>query len=459
MQDLMGKLISDLGIEASLLENVEITGVPPELGTRLRVSHVAAAALGVQAALIIEIWRRQTGRTQQARITLDRASLSMQSVLLQTVWSYPVVLPEANYPTVGIYPTLDERFILINGGYPLLRDGLLRLLNCASDADAIGNSISRREAFVLEEDIAAHGLCGVVVRSAAEWRTHAQGEALSTHPVIDIVRLNDTDPIPLPSGERPLQGVRVLDLTHVIAGPTISKCLAEQGASVLHICDPSRPQLPPFDRDSNHGKRSAYLDLRRQQDAACLSDLAQTSDVFVQSYRPGAISGLGFSAEQLARQRPGIIVVSVSCFGFSGPWRQRRGFEQLAQAATGMAQVHGTADNPQLCPGIFPNDYITGFLGACGILAALLRRSEEGGSYHVRVSLCRTAMLILEAGLLDIHTKRKPIDRAVTESVMQQADTAVGKLRFLGPIIDFDETAPRWLLPPAPLGAHPAIWQ
>jgi crotonobetainyl-CoA:carnitine CoA-transferase CaiB-like acyl-CoA transferase len=249
-----------------------------------------------------------------------------------------------------------------------------------------------------------------------------------------------------------------LDLTHVIAGPTCAKTLAEQGATVLHVYAPDRPQLPPFDMDTGHGKLSTFLDLKQDADKAILRELARTADVFSQSYRPGAIDKFGFSAEALAALRPGIVAVSCNCYGFEGPWRMRPGFEQLAQAATGIATAHGTQAKPELALSFYPNDYITGFLAAFGTLAALIRRAEEGGSYHVRVSLCRTAMLLLEQGLNDTGAADARVPAPILARYMRETASALGRLHYLGPVLRYSETPSGWDLPPAPLGAHAPRW-
>lgn len=450
-------LLATLGMEASLAEPVAITGEVPDLNTPFRVAELSASVLAAQAALIVEIARRKGGRGQQAKVSLEAAALALQSVFLQRIWKYPIALTEPDYPTVALYPTLDERFIIVNGGYPKLRDGLLRLLGCADDAVALRNAIAKWPAEELEEAIAARGLCGVVARTPAEWRAHEQAEVLAAAPLVETVAIGEAPPVPLPAGRRPLEGLKVLDLTHVIAGPTIGKCLAEQGATVLHVYDPFRPQLPPFDMDTGHGKLSCYLDLDEAEDRATLEALAAQADVVLQSYRPGSLAARGFSAERFARLRPGVIVASVSCYGFAGPWRLRPGFEQLAQVATGMATLQGTPDQPMLCPDFYPNDYMTGFLATCGILAALLRRSEAGGSQHVRVSLCRTAMHILEAGLLP-EAPRLPVDESLKRRLSLKEMSPIGELHYLGPVISYTGTPGGWSRPPVPLGADPAAW-
>jgi hypothetical protein len=181
------------------------------------------------------------------------------------------------------------------------------------------------------------------------------------------------------------------------------------------------------------------------------------ADVFAQSYRPRSISSI-FPPDEMAALRPGIVYVSLSCYGFEGPWRNRPGWEQLAQSATGIAAFEGSLEEPKLAEGFFPNDYITGFLAAIGTLAALIRRATEGGSWHVKVSLCRTAMILLDQGQADASAKTAAPPPEVLRRFMMESDSALGRLHFLGPVLRYTETPSRWDLPASPLGAHPPCW-
>ncbi len=215
-----------------------------------------------------------------------------------------------------------------------------------------------------------------------------------------MLRIGDAAREPLPGpraverGARPLSGVRVLDLTRVLAGPTCARTLAEHGAEVLHVRSPKLPSIEPFVIDTNPGKRSCYLELDRREEVAQLRALVRDAHVFSQGYRPGALARRGFAPEALTQLRPGIIVVSIDCYGHDGPFAGRPGWEQLAQTVTGMAHEHAGDKHPALVPAAI-NDYTTGYLGALGVMCALARRASEGGSWHVRVSLARTAMWIM----------------------------------------------------------------
>ena len=222
---------------------------------------------------------------------------------------------------------------------------------------------------------------------------HPQGQAISDVPVIEIIKIDDGEPQPLPAAARPLDGVRVLDLTRVLAGPVSGRTMAAHGADVLHVRSPKLPSMEVFVAETNQGKFSTVLDLTRDEAAARLQDLARDADIFVQGYRGGAMDARGFGPDDLAQLRPGIIYVSLNCYGHSGPWAQRPGWEQLAQSVSGLAEEGGRPGDPRLVPAA-PCDYTTGYLAACGAMMALTRRMREGGSYHVRLLLSRTAMWI-----------------------------------------------------------------
>jgi len=206
--------------------------------------------------------------------------------------------------------------------------------------------------------------------------------------------------------------------------------------------------------DTSHGKRSCHLDLRSAEDAARLAQLVKRADVFSQGYRGGAMARLGFDAETLHALRPGLIYTSINCYGHEGPWQDRAGWEQLAQTTSGMAAAHG-GEAPALVPAA-ATDYATGYLAALGTLAALVRRAEEGGSYHVRVSLTQTAMLYLRQP----RVSEPAVDLTGDErrSLCTKSATAGGELVHLGPVVEMSDTQPHWTSGPVETGTHPAAW-
>jgi hypothetical protein len=294
-----------------------------------------------------------------------------------------------------------------------------------------------------------------MVRTSVEWRDHAQATALAPLGRIHIDRIGDSPPEPAGDGDRPLGGTRVLDLTRVLAGPTHGRALAEHGADVLLVNSPSLPNVDAFVMDTSHGKLSTLLDLDDPAQRGTLIDLVRGGDVFAQGYRGGALERRGFGPDELATVRPGIIYVSISCYGDAGPWRERPGWEQLAQSVTGLAATQGTPEQPALIPAA-ACDYTTGYLAALGTMAALRRREEDGGSFHVRVSLCQTAMWLAALGALCDPAAASGLGDL--PSWLTETDTPYGRLTHLAPVAEMSATPPRWDRPTAPIGTHPPEW-
>jgi crotonobetainyl-CoA:carnitine CoA-transferase CaiB-like acyl-CoA transferase len=266
-------------------------------------------------------------------------------------------------------------------------------------------------------------------------------------------------PIPLPNrSDRPLDGVRVLDLTRVLAGPTCARTLAMYGADAMRIGARDLPSIPLFVADTGLGKRSAFVDLKTDAGRATLRGLVAECDVFSQGYRSGALERLGFGVADVIAQKRGAVYVSINCYGHEGEWRPRPGWEQLAQTVTGMAYTHGRdvharADRPELLPAAV-NDYTTGYLAAFGAMVALLKRAQVGGSYWVRVSLARTAMWVRSLGLASALPDVAPLDEVELATLRTRVDTAWGPLEHLAPAVSVDGLSVGWRAPPVPLGTH-----
>ncbi|MYE68065.1 MAG: CoA transferase, partial [Acidimicrobiia bacterium] len=188
-----------------------------------------------------------------------------------------------------------------------------------------------------------------MVRSMAEWAQHPQSAAVASLPLMEIERIGDCPPQPLPEGDRPLSGIRVLDLTRVLAGPTCARTLAEHGADVMKVSAKHLPSSRSQEYDTGHGKLSTHLDLREEQEVETLRRLVREADVFSQGYRPGTLARRGLSPQDLASLRPGIVYVSLSAFGRVGPWAERRGFDTVVQTVSGITDRQG-----QLFPGAEP---------------------------------------------------------------------------------------------------------
>jgi crotonobetainyl-CoA:carnitine CoA-transferase CaiB-like acyl-CoA transferase len=272
--------------------------------------------------------------------------------------------------------------------------------------------------------------------------------------LIQIEKLADSKPEPLAAGSRPLSGVRALDLTRVLAGPTCARTLAEHGADVLKIAGPHLPNSGSSEFDTGIGKLQAFLDLRTKEGTDILRGLLKDADVFSQSFRPGALAGKGFSPQEVARLRPGIVYVTLSAWGTTGPWKDRRGFDSIVQTVSGMALRQSGEPKPKLMP-VSAIDYVSGYLMAFGAMVALERRAKEGGSWLVRISLARTGKWIVDRGFVEGFTSA-PSELSANE--LKTLLTENGNYQFLKPVLEMSETQPYWERPPAPLGTHPAAW-
>jgi CoA-transferase family III len=314
------------------------------------------------------------------------------------------------------------------------------------------------EAQALEDALAAAGMCASRQRSTDDWLAHPQGLALDGLSPLDVEQIGAADvDVREPTSDRPLSGVRVLDLTRVIAGPVAGRFLAAHGAEVLKVDGPHLPQIDLLVADTGPGKRSCLLDLRRDDDRARLLDLVQEADVLVDGYRPGSLGRLGLTTDELVAQRPGLIVVDLSAYGPTGPWAGRRGFDSLVQTASGVThaglQAFGTdRPHPLPCQAL---DHGTGYLLAFGVVDALRRRAIDGGSWRVRASLARTRHWLERLGRIDATDIAEP---DVPADLLLDLDTPTGPVTLVRPPGSLNETPPYWATPPVPLGHDEPTW-
>lgn len=436
---------------------VRFTGRDPVLPTAFRISELGAAVIGAAAAQSARIYELTTGVAQQIGVDVEAAALAMRSSR-QLVADPP--LPTPALRTVGTYRTRDGRWLFTQRLFPHHLRRQLEVLRCEPTEESIAAAIARYDGQWLEDEMVRNGASAALVRTEAEWAAHPQSAAVASLPLLEITKLGETPPIPLPSGRRPLSGLRVLDVTRVLAGPISARTLAEQGADVLRISSPRYPDDYRMMIDTGHGKRSTILDFARDEDRERLFELLAGADVFSQGYRPGALAAFGLGPEELARLRPGIIAVSLSAFGRRGPWRERRGFDSVVQSANGMRAGKAPEDRPASLPAN-PLDYITGYLAAFGALVALERRAQDGGSYHVEVSLAQTAHYLQHLPRADASAvaalPAEPPEELVTRLSMRR-HTEFGNLRYLAPVAQFPITPAAWELPSVPADHDSAEW-
>ncbi len=443
---------------------VSITGADPVFSTQFKIGETCAAVLAGIGTAVNDIWELKTGRRQTVGIDVRRASAALRSTqYLQCQGpdgSFGEVEDEESKISKRItqpWPTKDGRHFLPHFSLPNLQRRVLDVLGCEPVPESVSKAVAQWDALDLEAAIDEARACGAMVRSNAEWLASEHGKVLQAKPIVEIIKIGDSDPEPFPEGDRPLSGIRVLDLTRILAGPVCGRTLAENGAEVLMVTAEHLPQTKANAIDTSHGKRSCYLDLTTSEDATTLMKLVGDADVFSQGYRPGMLAKLGFAPEQLAEIRPGIVACSISCFGADGPFSHRGGWEQVAQTVTGICQ-EGSPEGPKLLPAA-ANDYTTGYLGAYGIMLALARRAREGGSYHVRVSLCQSGMFIYRQGMTaPVAEPDLDLSEAELDALRIQSETGHGTLRHLAPVLHLSETKPHWVRPTPILGGDAPEW-
>ena len=332
------------GQDAAALDAVELTGQEPVLPSSFAVGTVAQATIAAAALAAAELWRLRGGRRQHIRVAMRDATIEFRSERYVRVDGKPA--PEIWDKIAGLYRCGDGRWVRLHTNYPHHRDGILALLGCAYERPAVQEALAGWRAADLETAAAEAGLVATACRSFAEWDRHEQAQAIARLPLFSIEQIGDAKPTPLPAAERPLAGVKVLDLTRVIAGPVCGRTLAAHGADVLLVTATHLPSTEVFVIDSGRGKLSTAIDLRDAAGQETLRALLREADIVVQGYRPGAIAAHGFGPQDAARIRPGIVYVSLCAYGHAGPWAARRGFDSLVQTASGFNDAEAVVAGP-----------------------------------------------------------------------------------------------------------------
>ena len=446
------------GGDPAALENIELTGTDPVLPSSFPVGTAAQASIAASALAAAELWRLRTDKSQRVALDMRHAAVECRSERYLRVAGKP--LPDLWDKIAGTYRCGDGRWVRLHTNFAHHRDGVLKLLGCAYDRDAVKQALQDWRAEDLETAAAEAGLVVTAMRSFAEWDAHPQGRAVAGLPVLSVERIGDADAQTLPAGARPLSGVRVLDLTRIIAGPVAGRTLAAHGAEVLLVTSPHLPAVEQLVIDTGRGKLSTHVDLRDSAGRDTLASLLPSADVFVQGYRPGGLAELGFGPEDAAKIRPGIVYVSLSAYGHEGPWRGRRGFDSLVQTASGFnhaeAQAAGS-DKPHPLP-MQVLDHATGYFMAFGAMTALARRVREGGSWHVRVSLAQTGHWVRNLGRIENGLSCPDPKLDDVRDLLDEASSGFGRLTFVRHAAKLSETPPHWSRPSVPLGTHPPVW-
>jgi hypothetical protein len=360
----------------------------------------------------------------------------------------------------GVYKTRDNSFVRLHTNFPHHRDAVCKVLNCAPERDQVQAALMQWDGEAFETAAYAEGGVVALMRSHDQWSALPQASAIAKMPLVEIEKIGEADPKPWPAGERPLAGLRVLDLSRVIAGPVAGRTLAAHGADVLAIASPDLPQIPWLTIDNGRGKLTGFADLKTGQGRDTLCGLLARADIFSQGYRPRSLAALGFSPQDAAKLSPGIVYVSLSAYGNAGPWAERRGFDSLVQCATGFNHAEGAAagvEGPKELPAQIL-DHATGHLMAFGAMMARARQAREGGSWHVQLSLARTGRWLRELGRIADGLAAADLKSDAIGPFVEEIASGFGPLRSVRHAALLSRTPAAWSRPAMPLGSHPLQW-
>lgn len=444
-----------LGGDAKRLEQLRFHG-SGALPATFHVTPMASATIAT-AGLALHAWIAANGQ--------DPGFVDVDS-RLASMWFHYSIRPQGWTPPplwdalAGDYATQDG-WIRLHTNAPVHRAAAQRVLGAHTDKASMAAAVALWSADALEQAVIDAGGCAATMRGLPEWLEHPQGRTVSTEPLIHRVT-GASAPQPLPSLDRtgyPLDGLRVLDLTRVLAGPVATRFLAGWGADVLRI-DPPDWDEPGLVPEVTAGKRCARLDLHDSSDRAVFEQLLASSDVLVHGYRPGALERLGYGTAERQQQCPGLIDVSLSAYGTSGPWAGRRGFDSLVQMSTGIAQagmVRQAAAKPVPLP-VQALDHGTGYLMAAAVLVALADRKRSGHGACGRLSLARTAHWLTAAG-----EQPPELEPFAAESVLDRSpdfeSTPWGLAQRLRSPLSVGGNEPHFQLPASTLGSSRPSWR
>src|SRR5713226_3433435 len=457
-REILEAIWSPAGGDLAALDAVTLTGEEPQLPSSFRVAAAAQASIAAAGLAAAQVWKLRSGQSQGVAVDMRHAVVECRSERYLRVDGKGS--PMAWDAIAGIYRTRDRRFVRLHTNFRHHRDAVCKVLDCKPERDDVQAALMQWDGEAFETAAYAGGCVVALMRPHDEWSALPHAKALAALPPIGIEKIGEAPPKPWPAGDRPLAGLRVLDLSRVIAGPVAGRTLAVHGADVLLICGPDLPAIPWLSIDNGRGKLTSFVELKSEQGLDSLRDLLAQADIFSQGYRPRSIAALGFSPRDAASINPGIVYVSLSAYGHDGPWAGRRGFDSLVQTSTGFNHAEGQAagvDGPKELPAQML-DHATGYLMAFGAMMAKARQSREGGSWHVRVSLARTGRWLWNLGRVADGFNTEDLKSEMVMPFIEEIPSGFGPLRSDMPAAAFTRTPAFWARPAMPLGSHLPQW-
>ncbi|MGY4644858.1 CoA transferase [Cellulomonas sp. URHB0016] len=434
-------------VDVVLVPAWEALGGDPDLTSLVRVMGdtgldsvlgVGDLALGAVAAQRLAAEELGTGSAPTAPVALDarHIGIAFRSERFLRLDGHPA---GGRFAPLSRFAATADGWVRLHANYP----HHVRALHDALGPDPL-DAAATMPAAAVEDAVVAAGGVAARVRTEEDWSASDAGRAVQDLPLLTLARVGDARPT-VPR----LDGLRVLDLTRVIAGPVGTRTLASYGADVLRLDSPRLPEDPATLLDVGPGKRHAHLDLATSDGRERFEDLLDGADVLVQGYRPGALARFGLSSAELAERRPGLVVVSLSAWGTAGPWAGRRGFDSIVQAATGIAHATRGQDGS---PGVLPAqalDHAAGHLVAAAVMRAVTE-AGRGGTWHADVSLAQLATWLLAA-------PRSPQPATAPhpdpDPYLVDLDSPCGTVTLVAP-----PGSPMWRHGPVPSGYDESAW-
>lgn len=456
--DILSELWTGAGGSATDLASVTLTGDEPVLPSSFRVDAAAQVSIAAAGLAAAAIWKARSGQQQRVSVDMLHAAIECRSERYLRVDDKPP--PPAWDAIAGVYRTGDARFVRLHTNFPHHRDNVCKVLTCDATRDSVQDALMGWRGEDFETAAYAGGCVVSLMRTRDEWLATEHAKALVRTPLITFEKIGDAPPRPWPKGDRPLAGLRVLDLSRVIAGPVAGRTFAAHGADVMLVSHPALPSIPWLVIDTGRGKLSSFVDLSNAEGKAAFTSLLSRADIFSQGYRPQSLAAHGFAPEDAARINPGIVCVSLSAYGHAGPWAGRRGFDSLVQASTGFNHAEGEAagvEGPKELP-MQILDHATGYIMAFGAMMGRLRQSKEGGSWLVRVSLARTAHWLWGLGRVNGGLSVPEPGKDAVLPLLEQAPSGFGNLRAVRHAAQMSVTPALWTRPAVPLGNHQPVW-
>ncbi|WP_409181898.1 CoA transferase [Amycolatopsis sp. VS8301801F10] len=446
MQDVLAGAWHSLAGEP--LPAVSLTGDESVLPGHFRVPAAATASIAAATLSAGELLRLRGIDPGTVSVDTRHAAAAFRSEQLLRIDGEPGPSPWGRI--AGDYRAADG-WIKLHCNTSRHEAAVCWALGVPATREAVTKAVAGKSAAEVESAVVTAGGAAALMRSREDWLAHPQGQAVAELPLVELNRIGDAPKRTLFDSDRPLGGVRVLELTHVLAGPVAGRVLAAHGANVLHVGAAHLPRIPVLTMDTGQGKRSAFIALDTEGGRAKLKKLIARADVLLQTFRPGALARLGFGPEQLAELRPGLVVADVSAYGWTGPWARRRGFDSLVQMSSGIAEEYAT-DAPAPLPAQ-ALDHATGWLTAAAIMTALRHTVTDGGTWHARLSLAGTGHWLDSLGRKD----PEPSEVDYTD-LLETVDSDFGRMTRVRMAGELPGAPPHWDHPSHQPGADTAVW-